>query len=61
MRNLSDDEIQILDRLRELEAMTGAYLDQALKHDGVSARHIAIARTNLEQAGLWAKRAIEGA
>lgn len=48
------------DSLVALEADAQALLDQLSENASVDLRSIAIARTNLQQAVMWSKKAIEG-
>jgi len=57
-RDLSQAEIDGMNRIKELEARAGALFKDIAQLEGVDSRNLALAKTQLQQGFMWFVRAI---
>lgn len=57
-RDLSQAEIDGMNKIKALEAQAGALAKEIAQVDGVDPRLLALARTNLQQGFMWFVRSI---
>lgn len=57
-RDLSQDEIDLMNQVKAKAAEVGELLDKLAATDGLDKRAVAIARTELQTGFMWAVRAI---
>lgn len=57
-RELSQEEVDAMNAIKELEREMGALYKSISTVEGVDQRHLALARTNLQQGFMWFVRAI---
>lgn len=57
-RDLSQAEIDAMNEIKALEAQAGELMKRVQGIDGVDSRHLALARTNLQQGFMWFVRAV---
>lgn len=57
-RDLSQAEIDAMNEIKALEAQAGELMKRVRGIDGVDSRHLALARTNLQQGFMWFVRGV---
>jgi hypothetical protein len=57
-RELSEEEIELMNRVKAMAAEVGALVDKLTATDGLDKRCVAIARTELQTGFMWAVRSI---
>jgi hypothetical protein len=57
-RDLSQEEINGMNEIKALESELGALFLKLSEVEGVDHRHLALARTNLQQGFMWFVRAV---
>jgi len=57
-RDLSQEEIDLMNAGKALAEQCGAYLEQLMAIESIDKRAVALGRTNLQQGFMWAIRAV---
>lgn len=57
-RDLSQEEIDLMNAGKALAEQCGAYLEQLMAIEGIDKRAVALGKTNLQQGFMWAIRAV---
>jgi hypothetical protein len=57
-RELSKDELLLINKLKELENTVGKFLTLMVQQDGIDQRCLALGRTNLQQGFMWTIRSV---
>lgn len=57
-RDLSQVEIDAMNEIKALEAQAGELMKRVQNIEGVDSRHLALARTNLQQGFMWFVRSV---
>jgi len=57
-RDLSQEEIDLMNEGKELAEKCGAYIDRLMNADRTDKRNVALGKTNLQQGFMWAIRGI---
>ena len=57
-RDLSQDEIDLMNEGKELAEKCGAYIEKLMELDGIDKRNVELGKTNLQQGFMWTIRGI---